>query len=40
VESCTAIAEHHDGRLEIITWTQISQEDDSDEDGPLAIQAA
>jgi len=21
VESCTAIAEHHDGRLEIITWT-------------------
>jgi UDP-2,3-diacylglucosamine pyrophosphatase LpxH len=40
VESCTAIAEHHDGRLEIITWTQISHEDDSDEDGPLAIQAA
>jgi UDP-2,3-diacylglucosamine pyrophosphatase LpxH len=23
VESCTAIAEHHDGRLEIITWTEI-----------------
>jgi UDP-2,3-diacylglucosamine pyrophosphatase LpxH len=21
VESCTAIAEHHDGRMEIITWT-------------------
>jgi UDP-2,3-diacylglucosamine pyrophosphatase LpxH len=21
VESCTAIAEHHDGRLEIIHWT-------------------
>ena len=40
VESCTAIAEHDDGRFEIITWTQISHEDDSDEDGPLAIQAA
>ena len=22
VESCTAVAEHHDGRFEIITWTQ------------------
>ena len=22
VESCTAIAEHHDGRLELITWTE------------------
>ena len=21
VESCTAIAEHHDGRFEIMTWT-------------------
>jgi UDP-2,3-diacylglucosamine pyrophosphatase LpxH len=21
VESCTAIAEHHDGRFELITWT-------------------
>ena len=21
VESCTAVAEHHDGRFEIITWT-------------------
>jgi len=40
VESCTAIAEHHDGRLEIITWTQISHDDESDEDAPLAIQAA
>ncbi len=40
VESCTAIAEHHDGRLEIITWTQISHDDERDEDAPLAIQAA
>ena len=22
VESCTAVAEHHDGRLEIIHWTE------------------
>jgi UDP-2,3-diacylglucosamine pyrophosphatase LpxH len=22
VESCTAIAEHHDGRFEIIHWTE------------------
>ena len=22
VESCTALVEHHDGRWEIITWTQ------------------
>ena len=25
VESCTAIAEHHDGRFEIITWTDRAQ---------------
>lgn len=24
VESCTAIAEHHDGRLEIIRWTELT----------------
>jgi UDP-2,3-diacylglucosamine pyrophosphatase LpxH len=24
VESCTAVAEHHDGRLEIIAWTRLS----------------
>jgi hypothetical protein len=23
VESCTALAEHEDGRFEIITWTEI-----------------
>jgi UDP-2,3-diacylglucosamine pyrophosphatase LpxH len=22
VESCTAVAEHHDGRMEIIRWTR------------------
>ena len=30
VESCTAIAEHPDGRFEIITWTTISPYEDSD----------
>jgi hypothetical protein len=24
VESCTALVEHHDGRWEIVTWTQES----------------
>ena len=44
VESCTAIAEHHDGRFEIITWTEIAREDERDDDReeepPLAIRAA
>nr|WP_194304019.1 UDP-2,3-diacylglucosamine diphosphatase [Chthonobacter albigriseus] len=26
VESCTAVAEHHDGRLEILRWTRLSTE--------------
>ena len=39
VESCTAIAEHDDGRFEIITWTQISQTSESEDDA-LAVQAA
>ena len=30
VESCTAIAEHPDGRFEIITWTTVSPYGDSD----------
>ena len=30
VESCTAIAEHPDGRFEIITWTTMSPHGDSD----------
>ncbi|WP_421722979.1 UDP-2,3-diacylglucosamine diphosphatase [Bauldia sp.] len=25
VESCTAVAEHHDGRLEIIRWTELAE---------------
>lgn len=36
VESCTAVAEHHDGRLEIIRWTEIQpreiSSDEIDED--------
>jgi UDP-2,3-diacylglucosamine pyrophosphatase LpxH len=30
VESCTAIAEHPDGRFEILTWTTMSPYEDSD----------
>jgi UDP-2,3-diacylglucosamine pyrophosphatase LpxH len=30
VESCTAIAEHPDGRFEIIAWTTMSPHEDSD----------
>jgi hypothetical protein len=30
VESCTAIAEHPDGRFEILTWTTMSPYVDSD----------
>ena len=30
VESCTAIAEHPDGRFEILTWTTMSPHGDSD----------
>ncbi len=26
VESCTAVAEHHDGRLEVIRWTRLAGE--------------
>jgi len=32
VESCTALVEHHDGRWEIITWTQESDNVDNDID--------
>jgi hypothetical protein len=28
VESCTALVEHHDGRWEIITWTQEKDKND------------
>jgi UDP-2,3-diacylglucosamine pyrophosphatase LpxH len=36
VESCTAVAEHHDGRFEIITWT----ETDSRERQPSTVREA
>jgi UDP-2,3-diacylglucosamine pyrophosphatase LpxH len=36
VENCTAVAEHPDGRLEIITWTDIVQ---GDHDVPVLISA-
>ncbi len=43
VESCTAVAEHHDGRLEIIRWTEIRAEadegDEADEE-PFVVEAA
>jgi UDP-2,3-diacylglucosamine pyrophosphatase LpxH len=32
VESCTALVEHHDGRWEIITWTQETDHVDVDTD--------
>jgi UDP-2,3-diacylglucosamine pyrophosphatase LpxH len=32
VESCTAVAEHPDGRFEIITWTTMSPHQDSDQE--------
>ena len=32
VESCTALVEHHDGRWEIITWTQENDNVDTDID--------
>jgi UDP-2,3-diacylglucosamine pyrophosphatase LpxH len=31
VESCTAVAEHPDGRFEIITWTTMSPHEDAQE---------
>jgi UDP-2,3-diacylglucosamine pyrophosphatase LpxH len=35
VESCTAVAEHHDGRLEIIRWTVAMTGLHADVDGAL-----
>jgi len=32
VESCTALVEHHDGRWEIMTWTQETDSVDADLD--------
>jgi UDP-2,3-diacylglucosamine pyrophosphatase LpxH len=40
VENCTAIAEHHDGRFEIITWSdQRRSLRGPDLDAPLAVAA-
>jgi hypothetical protein len=36
VESCTAVAEHADGGLEILTWTSDLAGADADEDAPVA----
>ena len=33
VESCTAVAEHHDGRMEIIRWTQLLDQPEAVDDG-------
>jgi hypothetical protein len=38
VESCTAIAEHQDGRFEIITWTTMSAEE-ADLEGERELEA-
>lgn len=39
VESCTAVAEHHDGRFEIITWTREARLEEV-EPAPVAARAA
>jgi hypothetical protein len=30
VESCTALVEHHDGKWEIVTWTQENDNESSE----------
>jgi len=40
VESCTAVAEHPDGRFEIITWTTMSPYGDSDPEAEHAADIA
>ena len=40
VESCTAIAEHHDGRFEIITWTRTAPRARLDQPDDLPARAA
>jgi UDP-2,3-diacylglucosamine pyrophosphatase LpxH len=34
VESCTAVAERHDGTFEIITWTQAGRDEEPAESLP------
>ena len=36
VESMTALVEHHDGRWEIVTWTQESDQNNSNNNGQPA----
>ena len=36
VESCTALAEHHDGAWEIVTWTRKNDQEDIDNNRQLA----
>jgi UDP-2,3-diacylglucosamine pyrophosphatase LpxH len=40
VESCTAIAEHQDGRFEILTWTTLSPHEDSDREAEREAEIA
>lgn len=42
VESCTAVAEHHDGRLEIIRWTELQPpaKDEAIDEERFMIEAA
>ncbi len=43
VESCTAVAEHHDGRLEIIRWTELqppSRDDEASDEERFIVEAA
>jgi UDP-2,3-diacylglucosamine pyrophosphatase LpxH len=40
VESCTAIAEHQDGRFEILTWTTLSPYEDSDREAEREAEIA
>jgi len=44
MESCTAVVEHHDGRMEIIHWTKIratpGADDGTDEEQPVLAEAA
>jgi UDP-2,3-diacylglucosamine pyrophosphatase LpxH len=43
VESCTAAVEHHDGRMEIISWARIGHAVDTKQPalarGPVAVEA-
>jgi UDP-2,3-diacylglucosamine pyrophosphatase LpxH len=40
VESCTAVAEHADGRFEIITWTTMSPHQDPDQEAKHEVEIA